>query len=225
MATLPLVILKTFIAFFILLILTRILGAKQISQMTFFTYITGITLGNVAAEMMVNRDIPILSGLTGMVLWSLLVFVIEFINLKSLKARTVLDGEPTIVIKNGVVQRKAMARQRLNMDDLSMMLRNNKIFSIKEVDYAIFEPNGKLSVLKKVEQESVTKTDMQVPVNPRVFLPATLIVDGKVVKRNLRELNVDENWLGGQLQAAGLKRDDVMFAEIQEDGSLYMSRK
>lgn len=220
-----LVILKTLISFFIMLVLTRILGKKQISQMSYFTYITGITLGNVAAGLIIEQNVTILHGVTGLVLWAALALLVEFISLKSSRARVVLDGEPSIVIKKGVIQRKAMTHTRLNMDDLTMMLRSQNVFSILDVDYAILEPNGALSVLKKPGCESVTKSDMQIIVNARNFLPTELIVDGNIVKKNLKELNINEDWLKDQVQAAGMNTKDVMFAEIQSDGSLYVNRK
>ncbi|HET7658248.1 MAG TPA: DUF421 domain-containing protein [Bacillales bacterium] len=219
------VVLKTLIGFSIMLILTRILGKKQISQMNFFTYITGITLGNIAAGLIIGKDVSIVVGLTGLLLWAFLAILVEYASLKSSKARVLLDGEPSIVIKNGVIQRNVMSQARLNMDDLSMMLRSQNVFSIREVDYAILEPNGALSVLKMPDQEEVTKADMQIPVEIRKYIPTELIVDGKIVKRNLRELNLDVNWLENQLQASGLKPKNVMFAELQSDGSLYVSGK
>lgn len=219
------VILRTFISFTIMLILTRILGKKQISQMSYFTYITGITLGNVAAGLIVDRDVTIVDGVTALILWAALAIFVELLSLKSSHARVVLDGEPTVIIKKGVIQRKLMSKTRLNMDDLTMLLRSQNVFSITDVDYAILEPNGALSVLKKPEQDSVTKADMQIPVEQRNFLPTELIVDGSIVKRNLKELNINEDWLKSQIQAAGLKTEEVMFAEIQSNGNLYINRK
>lgn len=219
------VVIKTLIAFSVMLFLTRVLGKKQISQMTFFTYITGITLGNVAASLMVDRSVSIMTGVTGLMLWAFLAIGVEFLSLKSTKARVLLDGEPSIVIKNGVIQRNAMSRARLNMDDLSMLLRSQDVFSITDVDYAILEPNGSLSVFKYPDKETIKKADMQIPVKTRKYIPTELIVDGKVVKRNLKELNLDEKWLKNQLQTYSLNYQDVMLVELQSDGSLYIDEK
>lgn len=208
--------LRTLVGFVVLLLLTRILGKKQISQMTFFTYITGIALGNIAGDMVVHRDITVLDGVTGMVLWAVLTLVVEFASLKSSKARVLLDGEPTIVIKEGRVLERAMASNRLNMDDLSMLLRNKDVFSVGEVDYAILEPNGELSVLKKVKP----------PQNRRRFLPTELIVDGQLVERNLAKLHRTREWLESKLRQEGVESlEDVFFVELQEDGSLYVDRR
>jgi uncharacterized membrane protein YcaP (DUF421 family) len=217
---------RTLLGFFVLFLLTRVLGKKQLSQMTFFTYITGIALGNIAGDMVVHRDIKLIDGVTGLILWAALTFTLEFISLKSSKARVFLDGEPTIVIKNGKILEKAMASNKLNMDDLSMLLRTKNVFSVSDVDYAVLEPNGDLSVLKKVELEPVTKKDAQIAAIPRRYLPTELIVDGKIVKNNLRELNLSEEWLNQQLLLQGVhKLDDVFFAELQSDGTVYIDKK
>jgi uncharacterized membrane protein YcaP (DUF421 family) len=167
--------------------------------MTFFTYITGITLGNIAGDMVVHRDIKVIDGITGLTLWAFLTLGIEHLSVESSKARILLDGEPTIVIKNGKILEKAMASSKLNMDDLSMLLRDKNVFSVREVEYAILEPNGKLSVLKKLEEENVTKKDLQIPLNQRLYIPTELIVDGQIVRRNLKELNLSQDWLENQI--------------------------
>ncbi len=219
-------LIRTLIGFFVLLFLTRILGKKQLSNITFFTYITGIALGNIAGDMVVHRDIKLINGVAGLTFWAILTLTIEFISLKSAKARVLLDGEPTIIIKNGKILEKAMASNKLNMDDISMLLRTKNIFSVTEVDYAILEPNGQLSVLKKAEQEFVTKKDAKIPITPRKYLPSELVVDGRVVLKNLKELNLEEDWLVLQLRNQGIKNmKEVFFAELQADGSVYVDKR
>jgi uncharacterized membrane protein YcaP (DUF421 family) len=218
--------LRILVGFSILLVLTRLLGKKQLGQLTIFTYITGVTLGNIAGDMVVHRDIKLIDGATGLILWALLTFAVEYISLKSSKARVLLDGEPTILIRRGVIMQKELAAQRLNMDDLTMLLRVNSVFSIQDVDYAILEPNGQLSVLKKPVLETVTKQDLQIQPESRNYLPTEIIVDGKLVAKNLKESNLDDNWLDKQIKQAGLNSiKEVFFAELQSDGSLYISKK
>jgi uncharacterized membrane protein YcaP (DUF421 family) len=218
--------LRILVGFSILLVLTRLLGKKQLGQLTIFTYITGVTLGNIAGDMVVHRDIKLIDGATGLILWALLTFAVEYISLKSSKARVLLDGEPTILIRRGVIMQKELAAQRLNMDDLTMLLRVNSVFSIQDVDYAILEPNGQLSILKKPALETVTKQDLQIQPESRNYLPTEIIVDGKLVAKNLKESNLDDNWLDKQIKQAGLNSiKEVFFAELQSDGSLYISKK
>ncbi|GMX67426.1 hypothetical protein Elgi_66990 [Paenibacillus elgii] len=161
-----------------------------------------------------------------MTVWALLTIMIEQLSLKSPMIRVLLDGEPAIVIKNGKIQVKAMALSKLNMDDLSMLLRDKNVFSIREVDYAILEPNGKLSVLKKEEAESPTKKDLQLPIQKRLFLPTELIADGKIVKKNLKELQLNREWLEEQIKRLGAQSiQEVFFAELQSDGTIFLDKK
>jgi len=217
---------RTLLGFIVLLVLTRLLGKKQLSQMTFFTYITGIALGNIAGEMVLSKEINVIAGIVTMSIWAFLTILIERVSLKSAVIRVLFDGEPAIVIKKGIIQSKAMAISKLNMDDLTMLLREKDVFSVRDVDYAILEPNGKLSVLKKQEQESPTKKDLQVPVQERLYLPTELIVDGNIVKRNLTELQLSREWLDEQLNKLGVHSvHDVFFAELQSDGTVYVDMK
>ncbi|MCX7747607.1 MAG: DUF421 domain-containing protein [Clostridia bacterium] len=217
---------RTAIGFFILLILIRLLGKKQLGQLTFFTYITGIAMGNIAGDMVVHKDVRLIDGVLGLILWAILTFLVEFVSLKSSKARIMLDGEPTIVIKKTEIVEDALKSLRLNLDDLLMLLRSKDIFSLKDVEYAILEPNGQLSVLKKPELDSVIKKDLRIPTAPDAFIPTEIIVDGKAVTKNLKEFNLNDQWLKNQLHSLGINSvEEVFFAELQYDGSLYIRKK
>ncbi|MED4208207.1 DUF421 domain-containing protein [Priestia megaterium] len=216
---------RVIISFSVLLLMTRIMGKKQVSQLTYFNYITGITIGAVAASITIDRSIDMSDGFVSMVCWSLLTVLVSYINLKSPKARILLDGQPTIVIKNGKILEKTLAGLRLNMDDLSMLLREKNIFSTQEVDYAVLEPDGQLSVLKKVDQQSVTKKDLKIEAVKPLYVPTEIIVDSKIIVRNLEELNLSQNWLEKQLHQSGVSLQDVFYAEIQSDGTLYIDKR
>ncbi|MED4240880.1 DUF421 domain-containing protein [Priestia megaterium] len=216
---------RVIISFGVLLLMTRIMGKKQVSQLTYFNYITGITIGAVAASITIDTSIDMSDGFTSIVCWSLLTVLVSYINLKSPKARILLDGQPTIVIKNGEILEKTLAGLRLNMDDLSMLLREKNIFSTQEVDYAVLEPDGQLSVLKKVDQQSVTKKDLKVAAVKPLYVPTEIIVDSKVITQNLKELGLSQSWLEKQLHQSGVKLQDVFYGEIQNDGTLYIDKR
>lgn len=195
------------------------------SQLTFFNYVTGITIGSIAANMLTNENSNFIGDLIDLIWWALLTIIIGFIALKLPKLRVIIDGEPTIIIKKGKIEKKLMAELRLNMDDLTMLLREKNIFSIKDVEYAILEANGKLSVLKKQEQESVTKKDLNVLTSELKYLPSEVVVDGTIVERNLRELNITKDWLYNELRSLGIKSvSEIFYAELQSDGSLYIDK-
>jgi len=217
---------RTIVGFLVLLLLTRILGKKQLGQLTIFTYITGIAMGNIAGDMVVHRDIKLIDGVTGLTIWAMLTLLTEFISLKSSKARVLLDGEPVIIIKKGEIMKNMLSSQRLNIDDLTMMLRTNNVFSIQDVEYAILEPNGQLSIFKKPDKVQVTREDLNIPASNISYLPTEIIVDGKLVKKSLLETGQTQQWLDQQLKQAGIRSvDEVLYAELQSDGSLYINKK
>nr|WP_244888174.1 DUF421 domain-containing protein [[Bacillus] enclensis] len=212
-------------SFLVLLLLARLLGRKQLSQLTFFNYITGISIGSIAADIAGESGTPFLNGLTSLIWWSFLSFLVGYISLKSSKVRVVLDGEPLIVIKKGKILEDTLKKLHLNMDDLSMMLREKGLFSMKAVETAVFEPDGKLSVILKPAYQSVTREDQNIVKTPPTYIPSELIVDGKVVEQNLKEVGVTKDWIDMQLDKLQLNRSDVFYMEMQEDGSLFIDRR
>ncbi|WP_312110294.1 DUF421 domain-containing protein [Brevibacillus reuszeri] len=217
---------KTLCGFVVILLLTRMLGKKQLSNVTFFTYVTGITIGSITASMVIEPDTNFFEGLVSLALWAILTVIVEIISLKSSKARVLLDGQPTIVIKKGEILEEALAQCRLNMDDLSMMLRKEDVFSIKDVAYAILEPNGQLSVLKKKGAESVLRDDLHIKKPATNVFPSELIVDSNIVEKNLKEFGLTKEWLFQELEKHGVySLHEVFYAELQEDGSLLVDKK
>jgi len=219
-------ILRTTFAFIVLLILARFMGKKQISQLTFFHYVTGITIGSIAADIAGESRTPFLDGIISMIWWAVLTMLMSYIAFKSKKARILLDDQPTIVVYEGKIVEASLKKTRLHLNDLSMMLREQSIFSIKDVHYALLETNGELSVLKKAEQQSATKKDVNATIQVPKYLPTEVIAEGKISTRNLTELNLTEEWMHEQLKKQGIgKVENVFFAEVQTDGSLHIDMK
>ncbi|WP_244985926.1 DUF421 domain-containing protein [Anaerosalibacter bizertensis] len=211
------IILKTTLTFITLLILTRMLGKKQLSELTFFNYITGVTIGSLAANTIVNTSSQYLNEMIKLIWWILLTIFVTLISLKSSRVRVLLEGEPIMVIKNGKIVEEALKSTKINLDDLSMLLRSKDIFSITEVDYAILESNGELSILKKQENQKTQN---------RLYMPIEIIIDGNLVYKNLKELNIDKTWIYKELKNQGINSiEEVLYGEIQEDGSLYIDKK
>lgn len=224
------IVIKSTIAFFVLLLFTRALGKKQMDQVTYFDYITGITLGSIAGSVSVEEHVTLGIGTTAFVTWTILAFLLSFICLKSYKARNFLDGQPDIIIKNGEIMQGTLKKTHLNIDDITMLLREKDVFSISDVQYAILEPHGKLSVLKKEAFKSVTKKDMNISSNALPFLPTDLIIDGSIIRKNLSEVGKDAEWLRNELAKYHLLLSDsdikkVFYMSIQEDGTTYISLK
>lgn len=218
------IILKPTLAFVLLLILTRILGKKQMSQMTFFNYVTGITIGSLAANIITFDDETIWHEVVGLIWWCFLTALLAYITLKSSMLRKVIDGKPSILIKNGVIQKNELKSTRINIEELTMMFREQSIFSIKDIDYAILEQNGQLSILKIQDKITVDRKDMSIATTQPKFLPAEVIIDSKIIHKNLTSYGLNLQWLENQLNQQGINNiDDVFYAEIQNDGTLYVA--
>jgi uncharacterized membrane protein YcaP (DUF421 family) len=215
------------IGFLVLFTLTRILGRKEISQMTFFNFVSAIAIGSLAANLVISQDLSIRNGVIALLGWALFTLLMDFIDLKSKTLRKVVTGDPTIVIKEGKIVDKALRSSRLDLDSLNAMLRQQNIFSIADVDYAIFETNGKISAIPKDNKKAVTKSDMNIPIQPKVFSIATEVIsDGKILTQNLEKLNLDKNWVNQQLKQLNINSySDVLYAQIQTDGTLFVDKK
>ncbi|SOC23177.1 uncharacterized membrane protein YcaP [Ureibacillus xyleni] len=217
-------IIRTTIAFTAILILARIIGKKQVSQFTFFHYATGITFGSIAAEISSKADGAYWDGVTGLVWWSFLTLLVSFITLRSKKLRVLLDDKPMILIKNGVIMDNALKKSRLHVDELGMLLREQNIFSLDEVHYAIFETNGQLSVLKKPAHNSATRQDVKADVSIPPYVPTEIISNGKIISENLNEIGLTEEWVMNKLRKKKVQNlEDVYYAQVLENGSIYIS--
>ncbi len=219
------VVLQTVLAFFVILFVTRILEKEQLSQLTFYEYVAGITLGSLAAGLAIDTLVSPWVVLASLVTFAFLTYLMGFISLKSRAARKLLEGEPTIVVQNGKIMEKNMGKLRYNVDDLLAQLREKGVFNIADVEFAVLEPNGHLSVLLKSPKKPVTKEDLQVP-GKYEGIPSELIVDGKIIHQNLYQNNLDEAWLINELRKQGITSPgEVLLASLDTQGNLYIDKK
>lgn len=219
------VILQTVLAFFAVLIVTRLLEKEQLSQLTFYEYVTGITLGSLAAGLAIDTLVSPWVVLVSLIVFAGLTYLMGYVSLKSRVARKLLEGEPTIVVQNGKIMEKNMGRLRYNVDDLLLQLREKGVFNIGDVEFAVLEPNGQLSVLLKAHKKPVTREDLQIPCQYE-GMSSEMIVDGEVIYQNLRQNNLDEAWLIGELQKQGINSpEQVILAVLDSQGNLYVDKK
>ncbi len=219
-------LLRTTGAFFAILILARIIGKKQLSQLTFFHYITGITVGSIASEIAAQAETPFFDGMISLVWWCVLTIIITRVTLKNKRLRILFDGKPTVMIKNGVIYPSALKKEHLHVDELMMMLREKDIYSLDEVLHVTFETNGEIGVMKKPSSRNVTQQDMQIKPTEVLFFPIEVVSDGKIIYENLHQADLDEQWLMRKLRKKNIENvDDVFFAQLLENGSLFVSKR
>ncbi|MEN2767378.1 DUF421 domain-containing protein [Ornithinibacillus xuwenensis] len=221
-------LLRIALSFIALFILTRIMGRKEISQMTFFNFVSAISIGTIAASLVTTANFSILYGIISLVGWTIFTLLMGYIDIKSKKARKITTGEPMIVIKNGKIIEDAMKKVRLDMDSLNSLLRTNNAFSLTEVEYAIFETSGKLSVKKKENKQALTKEDINLLTYSDKIIPLSteVITDGTINQKNLSKLGFDRKWIDDQLKQAGIQSiSDVFYAEVKSDGTLFVDKR
>lgn len=218
------VLVRSVIAFFSLLIFAKILGKQQISQLTFFDYAIGITIGSIAATLTTDLSSRAWPHFVGLFTWALLGYLMEYITEKWRYVAKYIEGEPAIVIMNGKIMEDVLRKMRYTAADIMALLRNKDVFDLSQVDFAIIEPNGQLSVLKKPDYEPLTPKDMNIVKAPS-GISTELIYDGVLINENLRQLNKTEKWLTDQLKMNEVKDiSEVFLATLTPSGSLYIDK-
>lgn len=225
MSIILVVIIRSFIAFFVLLVLVRLMGKQQVSELTFFDYIVGITIGSIASTLSVQVNQNTFATLVGMAIWTVLPIVLAYLSLHNVWIRKVVEGEATIVIENGKILEQNLSKIRLTIDDLISQLRIKDVYNIQEVEFAMFEANGKLSVLKKSQKQPVTPEDLGQKTQ-YAGLPTNLVSDGILLEDALRSLNLSKAWLYHQLDKQDITEvSEVSLAQLDTAGNLYVDLK
>lgn len=218
------VVVRGVIGFFTLLIFARLLGKQQLSQLSFFDYVLGITIGSIAATLTTDLTSRAWPHWVGLAVWSFLVAVLQLLTLKWRYAAKYIDGEPTVVIMNGKIMDDTMKKLRYRTSDLLEQLRLQNVFDISQVEFAVVEVNGQLSVLKKSQYQTVTTQDLDISTNYQ-GISTELIYDGVVVEQNLRQVNLDRTWLDDQLRIQGINDpSEVFLANLDTQGNLYIDK-
>lgn len=207
-------------ALVMLFVMTRILGKKQINQLTFFEYITGIVIGDLAGFLSTDVEANYMHGVIAMIVWFSFPLMAELLAMKSKVIRVLLEGKGTVFIKSGKILEKNLRRERYTTDELLEQLRTKSVFNPAEVEFAVLEASGELSVLLKEENQPLTPKDIgQHP--KRQIPPQAVIMDGTVQDEGLMALGFNRQWLDQHLRQSGAKVDDVFLAVVDEKGGMY----
>ncbi|MFD0677777.1 MULTISPECIES: DUF421 domain-containing protein [unclassified Paenibacillus] len=211
---------RTILAFAALLLIARILGKQTISNMTFHDFATGITMGAVAANLAFNEKIQAWYFILSLAVFTLTSYIMSVVALKFPNTRKWVSGGPTVIIEKGKILEDNMRKLHYTLDSLNQSLREKDVFNIEEVDYAILETNGKLSVRKKDKYLALIKKDMNLVHSGTTSFPIEVIMDGKMMKENLLENNLSEQWLMNQIDQKGKKLSDIFYGVKTTNGNL-----
>ncbi|MEW6183219.1 MAG: DUF421 domain-containing protein [Bacillota bacterium] len=212
-------------AFAGVIFITRLIGKSQVGQLTVSDYVNGIVIGSIAAGLATDVKESPWYYVLGLIVFAGLTILVQYAGLKYRPARKIFGDEPTVVVHNGMILEKIMARMRYNVDDLTMQLREKGYFNVADVEFAVAEPNGELSVLPKTQKRPLTPQDLSVPTKYE-GVPSELIVDGVVILQNLVQNHLTEEWLLKELEKQGVfSIKDVVYASLDTEGKLYVDKK
>jgi len=207
------------------LILARLMGRKLISQMTFFDFVVGVSLGSLVANFAIGSGSNSINTGTALLLLSFLVIATDFLHIKSFIARKLIDSEPVTVIDTGNIVQGNMKKLRLTVEELTMKLREKNIFSLADVEFAIMETDGELSVLPKPDKAPLTPSHMNLKTSS-TGLMKDIIIDGRVMEENLASAGLNVQWLQQQLGNKGISdAASIFYAGVDNSKQIYVSLK
>lgn len=216
---------RTLILYILVVIVMRMMGKRQIGQLQPFEFVITIMLAEIAAVPMENTGIPLINGVIPILALLLVQTMFSFILLKSERMRGIICGKPSILINGGKIVEKELEKQSYNLNDLMEQLRSKNCPNISDVEFAILETGGQISVIPKAQKRPLTPEDMNFETNYE-GLPISLIIDGRILAQNLHSMNLDEDWLKSQLKSLNIDNyKDVLYANIDTAGKIYYQKK
>lgn len=218
------VILRTLFVFAIIVAGLRFTGKRQIGQLQPFELVVTLLLAEMASTPIENPEKPFLFSLVPIITLLAVQIFLAYITLKSEKLRALICGTPNIIIKNGTIQRQELKKLRYNLNDMLEQLRAKDMPNVDDVEFAILETNGHLSVIPKSQKRPVTPSDLNISTNYE-GIPYTLIMDGHIMHENLKKIDLDVSWLTEQLKPSALNPKDIFFAYIDTQGNFRFQPK
>ncbi|MDM5311151.1 DUF421 domain-containing protein [Peribacillus frigoritolerans] len=213
------ILLRSFFFLIVLFLITKVLGKKQLSQLSFFEYVTGITIGNVGAELATKVEGNIIHGVLSILVFAIAPFIAGLISLKSKTFRDLIEGKASVFIKDGKVMEDNLKKEKYTIDELLGLLRKKDVFDISEVEFALLEANGDFSVMLKKQNQPVTPKDLNLPV-AAVKEPQTIIMDGLILDEPLSTIGLNRHWLHTELDKLGVILDNVFLGQANSNGEL-----
>ncbi|WP_017728628.1 DUF421 domain-containing protein [Halalkalibacterium ligniniphilum] len=212
------ILLRTIFIYFIILFVLRFMGKREIGQLSILDFVVSIMIAELAVVSIENSDEPMLRSIIPIVVLSIIQIIFAFLSLKSEKLRNIIDGEPSVLINQGKIDEEEMRKQRYNFDDLLLQLRQNQISRLSDVEFAILEPSGKLSVIEKKQEKDQKQNES--------MMPLPLILDGKIQEDHLEKLNKTSLWLRQELRKLGYREiKKISYCAVYDDNSFFVDLK
>ncbi len=208
---------SSLISLLTLFLITKIIGKKQVSELSLFDYVIGISIGNFSAEMIINQDVQYVNGMMAIAVFGVTAWFVNLLSRKSIVVRRLLMGTPTTIIENGVILEKSLKDLNMDINDLLEYCRSAGYFHIEEVAFAVMEANGQLSILPKGSYKPVTLKDMKIA-GSKEELDSNIIIDGKFMEENIKNSSKGMDWIQKELKKNGYnKPDDILLGIISSN--------
>lgn len=215
---------RSIILYILVLIVMRLMGKREIGQLQPFELAIAIMIADLASIPMSDIGIPIMDGIIPILGLLVMHLLISFINLKSMKMRAFICGKPSILIYRGKINEEVMRKERFTINELQERLRSNNVYDIGDVEYAILETSGQVSVIEKPNKRMVTPEDLNI--EPEYEgISYDLVIDGKIMNENLKILNKDYNWLEYEVRKFNMKPEEALLVTINGKGNFFCQKK
>ncbi len=212
--------LKTVLVYSLLLLIIRLMGKREITQVSPFDFVVAIMIADLAVAPL-EKEVSLWEGVVPLVILAGLEMLLSWGSLHSLKLRRILDGSPQIVIRNGQILKSELKRARYNLNDLLAQLRENGYPNVEDVEMGVLETSGKLSVVPKSQKRALMPADLNIP-TPYEGLPVILIMDGIIIKEEIQRNNLSIEWLENILLEKRITLKEVFLATLDTEGKIYM---
>jgi uncharacterized membrane protein YcaP (DUF421 family) len=218
-------VIRVIVLYLLVMVALRLMGKREIGQLSVFDFVISVMIAELSTLPMEDTAVPLYRSIISISLLVILQLVVAFAQLKSHRFRHWVDGEPSVLVKNGNIQDDEMKRIRYTMHDLLTQLREKGVMNIADVEFAILETSGKLSVFPKAQSRPVTPRDLSQPVQAEK-MPLPLIIDGTPVKKTLATIQRTEGWLREEVEKHGYGAiENVFYAEIDQEGQIYLDER
>ena len=215
---------RAIILYIFVLIVMRLMGKREIGQLQPFELAISIMIADLSTVPMADIGIPIFNGIIPILGLLLMHLIISIVNLKSSKAREIICGKPRILIYRGKIDEKALKKERFTINELQERLRGNNIVNISDVEYAILETSGQVTIIQKPEKRNTIPEDFNI--YPEYEgITYDLVVDGKIMEKNLEVLGKDYQWLERELSKMNIKPEEALIATLDGKGKIFCQKK
>ena len=215
---------RAIVLYIIVLIVMRLMGKREIGQLQPFELAISIMIADLASIPMTEIGIPIFNGIIPILGLLLMHLIISLINLKSLKAREVICGKPSILIYRGKINEQALKKERFTINELQERLRGNNVVNLGDVEYAILETSGQVTVIQKPEKRNTIPEDFNITPDYE-GIPYDLVIDGKVMNKNLKAIGKNYTWLKNQVEKFNIKPEEALIVTLDGKGQIFCQKK